>query len=197
MTLFDPQDLKDYLGPSVVVNDDQAVIVDQIVSGLIEAELGYDPTPSDSPFTITLSVEQDNTVRLPRLVETVTAVQANGVAVRYVQHGNTITVATATLPTSAWLLWVNDRTIDVTYTYTQAPPPLMAAALLTAATLLQSTAASLAGGSTVGVRSEQIDDYQVTYADAAALFGSSGLPPQALALLRPYRRVGRSVKLRA
>lgn len=197
MTLFDPQDLKDYLGPTITVNEDQAVMVDQVVSALIEAELGYDPVPSDDPFTITLSVEPDNTVRLPRLVQTVTAVKANGVDVRYFLHGNIVTVATSTLPTSAWLLWVNDRTIDITYTYTQAPAPLMSAALLTAAIMLQSTAAGLAGGSTVGLSSEQIDDYQVTYTDLAALFGPSGLPSQALALLRPYRRVGRSVKLRA
>jgi hypothetical protein len=166
--LFDPQDLKDYLGPSVTVNDDQAVIYDQVVTALIEAELGYDPSPSDDPITV-----------------------------RYFQHGNTLTVATATIQTSGWLEWVNDRTVDVTYTYTTAPGPLQAAALLTAATMSLANGSSVGGGSTVGVKSEQIDDYQVAYADASTLFGPSGLPAQALALLRPYRRVGRSVKLRA
>lgn len=197
MSLFDATDLQDYLGASLTVDPVQASVLDTVVTALIEAELGYDPSPSPDPFTIDLSLNDDHTVLLPRLAESVVSVQANGIGVRYVQHGNTLTVATASLPTSYWLVWVNDRVVTVTYTYTTVPGPMMAAALLTAATMLRADRSAMAGGSTVGLKSEQIDDYQATYAAAAELFGPNGLPLQATALLRPYKRSLRSVKLRA
>ncbi len=196
MSLFDATDLQDYLGSAFTVDPVQASILDTVVTALIQADLGYDPTPSPNPFTISLSLNDDHTVLLPRLLETVLAVQANGIGVRYFQHGNTLTVATATLPISYWLVWVNDRTVTITYTYTKVPAPLMAAALLTAATMLRYDRAG-AAGSTVGLKSEQIDDYQAAYQVASEIFGPNGLPLQASALLRPYRRSPRSVKLRA
>lgn len=196
MSLFDATDLIDYVKP-LVVDPVKADVLGDVVTALIDAELGYDPTPSPDPFTIDLSMNDDHTVLLPRLLDTVVSVQGNGIGVRYVQHGNTLTVATASLPTSYWLVWVNDRVVTVTYTYTTVPKTLRSAALLTAAAMVQFDGASMGGGSTVGLKSEQIDDYQAAYAAATEVFGPSGLPLQALALLRPFKRSPRSVKLRA
>lgn len=193
MSLFDATDLQDYLRTSsITVDPVQADVLADVVTSLIEAELGYDPNPSPNPFTIDLSLNDDHTVLLPRLLESVVSVQANGIGVRYVQHGNTLTVATASLPTSYWLVWVNDRVVTVTYTYTTVPKVLASAALLTAATMLRFDSVA-----SVGLKSEQVDDYQATYAAATEIFGPSGLPVQALALLRPFKRSPRSVKLRA
>lgn len=195
MALATPEDLATYLDRGVKTA--RAELAIESATAAIRAYIGADPEPFVGQRTVYLPVDQGR-VRLPVLLDSVVAVTTiDDAPLDY-----TYRAGSSSLTLDSW--WRGTFQVDrgwvcevkVTYTYATAPAAMHSAALAIAATIYGTPA--IDGSVAAGIRSESIDDYTVTYADASSTSSTLalGIPPDAAALLSPFRRSAYTIRVR-